>query len=64
MSLDVREETPVTAQPAHVAAELLDCADAVTSFSETEGKQSSMFTENVKVSSGCYLLVKLDKPRS
>lgn len=33
MSLEVREETPVTAQPAHVAAELLVCADAVTSFS-------------------------------
>lgn len=45
MSLDVREETPVTAHPAHVAAELLVCAEAVTSFSETEGKQSGMFTE-------------------
>lgn len=55
MSLDVREETPVTAQPAHVAAELLACADAVTSFSETKGRQTSMVTEKTKLSHGCYL---------
>lgn len=55
ISLDVREETPVTAQPAHVAVELLACADAVTSFSETKGRQSSMVTEKIKLYDGCYL---------
>lgn len=54
MSLDVREETPVTAQPAHVAAELLACADAVTSFSGIERKQSSMVTKQTKLSDCCY----------
>lgn len=61
MSLDVREETPVTAQPAHVAAELLACADAVTSFSETKGTQTNMVTEKIKLSHGCYLHVNMKK---
>lgn len=55
MSLDVREETPVTAQPAHVAAELLACADALTSFSEMGRTETSMVTEEIKLSDGCYL---------
>lgn len=36
MSLEVRDETPVTAHPAHVAADPPVCADAVTSFSAIE----------------------------
>lgn len=36
MSLEVRDETPVTAHPAHVAAEPPVCADADTSFSAIE----------------------------
>lgn len=36
MSLEVRDETPVTAHPAHVAADPPVCADEVTSFSAIE----------------------------